>query len=51
MGREVTEWDVTSKKSVIFIFRIWDLADVDDNFSFLAAINSFGYKKKMESKK
>lgn len=32
MGREVAGWDVTSKKSVIFIFRIWDLADIDEKF-------------------
>jgi hypothetical protein len=35
IGREVSQCDVTSKKSVIFIFRISDLADIDENFSFL----------------
>jgi hypothetical protein len=35
MGREVSGWDVTSKKSVIFIFRISDLVEIDENFSFL----------------
>jgi hypothetical protein len=35
LGREVSGWDVTSKKNVIFIFIIPDLADIDENFSFL----------------
>jgi hypothetical protein len=34
MRREVSGWGDTSKKSLIFIFRISDLTDIYENFSF-----------------